>query len=109
MRPSLLKTLWSHVRLASRLVREPRVHWWCKAIPVAAAAYVLSPIDLLPDLVPLLGQLDDVGVLGLALEAFLRAAPDDAVAFHRAALARKHGFSPMPVEATVIDAEFRRD
>jgi uncharacterized membrane protein YkvA (DUF1232 family) len=109
MRPSLLKAFWTHVRLAVRLVREPRVQWWCKSIPLAAAAYVLSPIDFLPDIVPLLGQLDDVGLLALALESFLRVVPHDAAAFHRAALAQGRRFSPMPAGGTVIDAEFRRE
>jgi uncharacterized membrane protein YkvA (DUF1232 family) len=108
MRPSLLKTLWSHLRLSVRLMREPHVRWWCKTIPLGAVAYVLSPVDILPDVLPLLGQLDDIGLLGVAVEAFLRTAPSEAVQFHRSALAAGRRFSPMPGAATVIDAQFRR-
>ncbi len=90
-------------------MREPCVRWRHKAIPLAAAAYVISPVDFLPDVIPILGQLDDLGLLGLALEAFLRAVPQDVVEFHRAALAHGRGFSPKPGGATTIDAGFRRE
>ena len=62
-RPSLLRTLFSQVRLAIRLVREPRVGMLVKALPVLAAVYVVSPLDFVPDVIPVLGQLDDLGIL----------------------------------------------
>lgn len=40
--------------------RDPRVPWHAKALAGAAAAYALSPIDLIPDFIPLLGHLDDL-------------------------------------------------
>jgi uncharacterized membrane protein YkvA (DUF1232 family) len=40
--------------------REPRVPWHAKAVAAAVAAYALSPIDLIPDFVPILGYLDDL-------------------------------------------------
>jgi uncharacterized membrane protein YkvA (DUF1232 family) len=108
-RPSLLRTLFSHLRLAARLVREPRVGRLVKALPVLAAVYVISPLDLIPDVIPVLGQLDDMGLLLMAIEAFLKVCPEDAVAFHRAAIAEGRTYSPMGEADRVIDAEWRRE
>lgn len=107
--PALARTLLSHVRLASRLVREPGVPVYLKAVPLLAILYVLSPIDVLPDLIPMLGQLDDLGFIVLALELFLRWCPADAVAFHRQAIAARAKYSPMIPKGQVIDAEWKRE
>jgi uncharacterized membrane protein YkvA (DUF1232 family) len=107
-RPSMFRTLVSHVRVTLRLMREPRVPLLFKLIPVLAAGYVISPLDFVPDVLPIIGQLDDLGIVFVALEAFLRVAPVDAVAFHRAAVAEGRPFGPMPSGGEVIDAEFRR-
>jgi uncharacterized membrane protein YkvA (DUF1232 family) len=107
-RPSLLRTLVSHVRLTIRLLREPRVPLFFKALPVVAAAYVISPLDFVPDVLPILGQIDDLGVMLVALETFIRLCPMGAVAFHRAAVEQGRRYGPMPLAGDVIDAEFRR-
>lgn len=105
----MLRTLMSHVRVSIRLLREPRVPLIFKMIPALAAVYVISPLDFIPDAIPIIGQLDDLGIVYIALEAFLRVCPTDAVDFHRAAVADGRRFSPMPATGDVIDAEFRRD
>jgi uncharacterized membrane protein YkvA (DUF1232 family) len=46
--------------------RDPRVPWPAKAIAVAAVAYALSPIDLIPDFIPVLGYLDELVLVPLA-------------------------------------------
>ena len=52
------------------LMRDPRIPFWAKAaIPAAAAAYVISPVDLIPDFLIGVGQLDDIGVILLAATA----------------------------------------
>ena len=107
-RPSLLWTLVSHMRLTVRLLREPGVPLLIKALPVLAALYVISPLDFAPDFLPVLGQLDDLGVILIALAAFLRLCPAGAVDFHRAAIAQGRKYCPMPLTGEVIDAEFRR-
>ena len=107
--PSLLRTLVSHVRLTVRLLREPAVPLLSKALPVLAAAYVISPLDLVPDFLPVLGQLDDLGVMFVATEAFLTWCPAGPVDFHRAAMAQGRPYCPMPFAGDVIDAEFRRE
>ena len=107
--PSLLRTLVWHARLSVRLLREPRVPPLFKALPVAAALYVLFPLDFVPDVIPILGQLDDLGILVIGLESFVKRCPVEAVDFHRAAIAQGRKYSPMPLAGEVIDAEFRRE
>lgn len=55
--------------------RDPRVPWYVKALAVAAAAYALSPIDLIPDFIPVLGYLDDAVLLPLAVWLIVRLMP----------------------------------
>lgn len=107
--PGLLRTLFSHGRLAVRLVREPRVPAITKAVPLLAVLYVLSPFDFVPDVIPVLGQLDDLGIVLIALEAFAALAPVEPVTFHRAAIAQRRRYSPMPGADDFIDAEWRRE
>src|SRR6266481_3389537 len=52
------------VYLASR---DPRVPWYAKAIAIAVAAYALSPIDLIPDFIPVIGYLDDLIIVPLGI------------------------------------------
>jgi uncharacterized membrane protein YkvA (DUF1232 family) len=59
---------------AWRLLRDPRTPTALKLIPAFGLVYVLFPVDLVPDLVPGAGQLDDVAVLLLALRVFLQLA-----------------------------------
>jgi uncharacterized membrane protein YkvA (DUF1232 family) len=107
--PSLVRTLVSHVRLTVRLLREPGVPLLTKALPIVAALYVISPLDFIPDFLPVLGQLDDLGVVLLALEGFTRLCPTEAVEFHRAAMAQGRKYDRMPPTGQVIDVEFRRE
>ena len=108
-RPALLRVLWSQARLAGRLLRDPCVPLRAKAVPLAAGLYLLSPLDLVPDLLPLLGQVDDLTLILIALAAFLRLCPAAPVAFHRAAIAEGRSYAPMSSPGDVIDAEWRRE
>lgn len=81
-----LKKLYFEIRLTLRLMRDPRVPLWSKIIPVAAVAYVLLPIDFIPDFILIIGQLDDLTVLYTALRLFRRYAPPDVVEEHQRAL-----------------------
>lgn len=52
------------------LMRDPKIPFWAKAaIPAIAAAYVISPVDLIPDFLLGAGQIDDIGVILLAASA----------------------------------------
>ena len=71
------------VRLAWRVLKDQRVPAWVKLIPVAGLIYLLSPIDLIPDMMlPGLGELDDVAVLILAVKLFLDMSPAGVVSEH---------------------------
>ena len=78
-----------------------------KAVVPLALLYLISPIDVLPDFLPVLGQLDDLVVAYVALKIFLRICPPAVVAFHRAAALARRPFSTMSPADVVIDAEFR--
>lgn len=107
-RPGFMRALISQVRLAARLLREPSVPAPAKAVPLLGALYLIWPLDGLPDILPFLGQLDDLGVAVAALEVFVRLCPPAAVVHHRDAIAAGRPYSPMPHPGSVIDAEFRR-
>jgi uncharacterized membrane protein YkvA (DUF1232 family) len=55
--------------------RDPRVPWYAKALAMAVAAYALSPIDLIPDFVPVLGYLDDLVIVPLGILLVVRLIP----------------------------------
>jgi uncharacterized membrane protein YkvA (DUF1232 family) len=67
----LLRHIPNYARLAWALAKDPRLSKARRAAVLAGAAYVLSPIDLVPGIIPVVGQLDDVlialGVIRLAL------------------------------------------
>jgi uncharacterized membrane protein YkvA (DUF1232 family) len=109
-KPALLRTLLTRLRLAIRLVREPGVPLLTRALPLLAVLYLVFPLDVIPDILPGLGHLDDLGVVVFALELFLRLCPPRAKAFHEAALARGQRYAPMPADGDdVIDAQWRRE
>jgi uncharacterized membrane protein YkvA (DUF1232 family) len=81
---ALLRRLPRYARLAWRLARDDRLPRSRQAALVAAAAYLVSPIDLVPGIIPVAGQLDDAVVALLAIRLALAALP---VADREAALA----------------------
>lgn len=57
--------------------RDPRTPWYAKALAAAVVAYALSPIDLIPDFIPVIGYLDDLIIVPLGIAAVLRLMPAD--------------------------------
>jgi uncharacterized membrane protein YkvA (DUF1232 family) len=57
------------------LVRHPRTPWLAKAVAVAVVTYAVSPIDLIPDFIPVLGQLDDLILVPLGVALAIRLVP----------------------------------
>jgi uncharacterized membrane protein YkvA (DUF1232 family) len=47
--------------------RDPRVPWYAKLLAIAVAGYALSPIDLIPDFIPVIGYLDDLVLVPLGI------------------------------------------
>lgn len=63
--------------------RDPRVPWYAKLLAVVVAGYALSPIDLIPDFVLVLGYLDDVIIVPLGIMLVIRLIPPEIMAEHR--------------------------
>jgi uncharacterized membrane protein YkvA (DUF1232 family) len=64
--------------------RDPRVPWYAKVLAVAVAAYALSPIDLIPDFIPVIGYLDDLVILPLGIWLVVSLIPGDVMVEYRA-------------------------
>ncbi|MBA3519935.1 MAG: DUF1232 domain-containing protein [Rhizobiales bacterium] len=71
--------------------RDPRTPWHAKATAAAVAAYALSPIDLIPDFIPVLGYLDDVIIVPLGIMLAVRLIPGPLMAEFHAEAARREG------------------
>jgi uncharacterized membrane protein YkvA (DUF1232 family) len=77
-------TIRRDVRALYLATRDPRVPWYAKFVAVCVAAYALSPIDLIPDFVPVLGYLDDLVILPLGILLAIKLIPPDIMAELRA-------------------------
>jgi uncharacterized membrane protein YkvA (DUF1232 family) len=78
----LIRRLPRYVRLASGLARDPRVPTSAKAMLAIGGAYLVSPIDLVPGLIPVAGQLDDLYVVLTGLQQTMRITPKPVVDEH---------------------------
>jgi uncharacterized membrane protein YkvA (DUF1232 family) len=84
----LVRKLPTYVRLVWGLLRDPRVPLLSKGLLVLLAGYLINPIDVIPDFIPVLGQLDDIAVVLLVLDLFIRSAPREIVDEHLGRIAR---------------------
>jgi uncharacterized membrane protein YkvA (DUF1232 family) len=82
-----LADLIRQIRLLWRLLNDSRVPAWVKTIPAAVLVYLIFPIDLLPDPVLGLGQLDDLAIILLGLKLFRDLSPPAVVLEHEVDLA----------------------
>ncbi|MDQ3703149.1 MAG: DUF1232 domain-containing protein [Chloroflexota bacterium] len=64
-------------RLLLELLADPRIPLSRKAVLGVAAGYVVMPLDLVPDVIPVVGRLDDIAIVVLALDLFLESVPQD--------------------------------
>src|SRR5829696_2884518 len=74
--------------------RDPRVPWYAKIVAACVAAYALSPIDLIPDFIPVLGYLDDVILVPLGIALAIRLIPPALFEEHRQAAATRIATRP---------------
>jgi uncharacterized membrane protein YkvA (DUF1232 family) len=84
--------------------RDPRVPWHAKALAIFVAAYALSPIDLIPDFVPVLGYLDDAILVPVGIWLVVRLIPAHVMAEHRELAAAAHDRPVSRTAAAVIVA-----
>lgn len=57
------------------LARDPRAPCWLRLLAISIAAYALSPIDLIPDFIPVIGYLDDIVIVAFGIALVIRLAP----------------------------------
>ena len=86
-RASLVETLRINVHAVWLTARDPRTPRLARLFGLLVAAYALSPIDLIPDFVPVLGLLDDLLLVPLGIWLFLKMVPTGLFEEHRAAAA----------------------
>jgi uncharacterized membrane protein YkvA (DUF1232 family) len=94
------------IRLVWLLLKDPRVPIWTKVIIPAALVYVLSPIDLLPDFILGLGQIDDIAILFLGIRLFIDLCPYEVVEEHRRSLAGPAVSEKQPADQ-VVEGSYR--
>jgi uncharacterized membrane protein YkvA (DUF1232 family) len=92
------------VRAVYLASRDPRTPWYAKALAVGVAAYALSPIDLIPDFIPILGQLDELIILPLGIWLVVRMIPAEVIAEHRRSAVREQAIPSSMAGAAVIVA-----
>ncbi len=85
-----------------RAARDPRVPWYAKALAFCVAGYALSPIDLIPDFVPVLGYLDDLIIVPLGILIVVKLIPPEIIAEHRTLAAASQGRPVSHTAAIVI-------
>ncbi|MEO1288299.1 MAG: DUF1232 domain-containing protein [Chloroflexota bacterium] len=78
-----LQAFWLSLRLTYRLFLDTRVPFFTKVVPILTVFYIFSPIDVIPDFLIALGQLDDFLILTMGLQLFERLAPAEVVEEHR--------------------------
>ena len=106
---------WAHWREKARALkretyavylacRDPRVPWYGRFLAACVVAYAFSPIDLIPDFVPVLGYLDDLILIPLGIAAVLKTIPPEVMAEcrDRAAIAMAGGKPKNWIAAAVI-------
>ena len=84
----MMRKMPAYARLIWALARDPRVPTQQKLVLGAIAGYLVFPFDIIPDFIPVLGQLDDLGVLIFGLDFFIRNAPKEVVEEHMSRIAR---------------------
>src|SRR5215213_11646549 len=71
--------------------RDPRTPWYAKAVAIAVAAYAFSPIDLIPDFVPVLGYLDDLLIVPLGIMLAVKLVPVELMSEYRSLAEKRKG------------------
>ena len=78
------RTLIRDVHAIYLAARDPRVPWYARVLAIAVAGYALSPIDLIPDFIPVIGYLDDLIIVPLGIWLVVSLIPEEVMAECRA-------------------------
>lgn len=105
----LLTEILRNGQLAWRLLADRRVGLALKlVVPALVGAYLLWPVDLLPDFIPVAGQLDDLAILALGVRLFIELCPKNIVQEYRDSLAGAGPSRPSGSgQGETVDAEYR--
>lgn len=93
--PGFLREVWEQIRLVYYLLRDPDVPFYLKFLPFLAILYLLWPIDLVTDIAPVVGQLDDIAILLVGFKVFIELAPPEVTARHLNTIRGKDGYAPL--------------
>jgi uncharacterized membrane protein YkvA (DUF1232 family) len=84
--------------------RDPRVPWYAKAMAASVVAYALSPIDPIPDFIPILGYLDELVALPLGIMLATKLIPPELMAEHRVSAIAAEDHPTSRIAAAIIIA-----
>lgn len=90
--------VWQQIRLVFYLIKDREVPIYLKALPLLGVVYMLFPIDIITDFVPVLGQLDDLTLLLIGAKVFIEMSPPQVVARYMEQMKAAH-------TATIIEGE----
>ena len=82
-------------------VRDPRTPWFARLIAGAVVAYAISPIDLIPDFIPVLGLLDDIIIVPIGLWLAIRLIPAEVLA-EAQTRAERAAMRPVSLRAALV-------
>ncbi len=97
-------TIRRDVHALYRASLDPRTPWYVKALAAFIVAYALSPIDLIPDFVPVLGYVDELILLPLSIALLVKLVPPEVMAEHRATTAHTEPLQRSVIAAAIIIA-----
>jgi uncharacterized membrane protein YkvA (DUF1232 family) len=105
--PGFFREVWQQARLVYYLLRDPEVPFYLKLLPFTAVIYLLWPIDLLPDVLLGLGQLDDLTALLVSSKVFIELAPPHVVVRYMEQIRENDGLTEVDSvnEKIIIDPQ----
>jgi uncharacterized membrane protein YkvA (DUF1232 family) len=89
--PGFWRELWQQARLVYRLIRDPNVPLYLKLLPFFSLLYLIFPFDLIPDMAPIIGQVDDLAILVAFSKIFIELSPQDVVKEHLTQIQEEDG------------------
>lgn len=95
--PGFWREIWQQIRLVYRLIVDPNVPVYLKILPFLSLAYLFFPFDLIPDMLPIIGQVDDLAILITLSKIFVALSPQDVVQEHREQIRAADG-TTLPAE-----------
>lgn len=90
-KPGFWRETWQQARLVYRLIRDPNVPIYLKLLPFLSLAYLVFPADLIPDIFPIIGQVDDLAVIVALSKVFIQLSPQEVVQAHLDSIREEDG------------------